>query len=144
MLQTLRLVSVVLGFIIVLGAAYLFFHKTAEAPAGEQEAGEQANDVLPLPASAPPLVVTHTISKGVHTVNGTIALPNPCYFLDVQAQISESDPSVVTLVFTASDEGGICVQVIDERSFEVEFEAPDEIELKAVKDGAYIPISEEE
>jgi hypothetical protein len=142
MLQTLRILAVVLGFVIVFGTAYLLFNDTADAPA-DTETQEESADTLPLPNEAEPLTVSRSFSKGTHTVEGTISLPNPCYFLDVVATVSDSMPQVVTLTFTTADEGGICVQVIDERDFSVSFEAEEDIILKAVRDGVEISITEE-
>src|SRR3989344_1658588 len=133
MLQQLKVASLVLGFIVVLGAAYLIFSGIAEAPVEDLSRGDQIQTELPLPGDTQPLLITRTFSDGVHTVTGVVQLPNPCYFLDVKAHVGDGEPRELTLTFTTADEGGICIQVIDEREFEVEFEAPENIVLHAIK-----------
>ena len=142
MLQTLRILAVVIGFVIVFGAAYLLFNNQVAAPE-EINLQDELTDSLPIPNETPSLTVSRTFSKGTHAVEGTILLPNPCYFMDVVATVSDSMPPVATLTFTTADEGGICVQVTDEREFSVSFDATEDAVLKAVKDGVEIPISEE-
>lgn len=141
MLQTLKVLAVVLGFIIVAGSAYLYVGAVRiQDDSANSAALSHSEVVLPLPSDTPPLVVTDSFSKGSHTVSGTITLPNPCYFMDVSVEVLEGEPQVATLTFTTSDEGGICVQVIDEREFSVTFEAREDVLLKAIKDGAELSI----
>jgi hypothetical protein len=71
------------------------------------------------------VVVTHTYSDGLHTLRGKLFLPTPCHELETDAVVMESLPEQVNVNLNIVEPGEkiFCIQVIDERDFEVTFQA---------------------
>gem|GEM_PF-1964082 len=86
-------------------------------------------------ASAQPLAEKATgvdyAGNGMHTVEGTVTLPNPCYTLSVSAENHGGSPEEVVLRFTAEQTADICAQVIFEAPFRVSFDAANNAVLSA-------------
>lgn len=112
------------GVIALVAGAWLFFRNKEELA------------VKPLAEKA---VGVHYVSGGVHVVEGTVALPNPCYALSVAVEKLGSKPEEVLvdvwLRFTATPTADVCAQVIHEAPFRATFEASDNAKLEATING---------
>ncbi len=75
------------------------------------------------PASnIPPEVIVHdSFKKGIHTITGTVAVPNACASVNADAHISEgmeaSSTSNILIALTIADDAGICLQLPAQASF---------------------------
>jgi len=80
------------------------------------------------------ITAVHSFKSGLHDYTGTIALPNPCYILSVDAMVKESFPEDVTIRFTVQEEKGdkVCAQVLTEKGFRIIFQASIEARVSAV------------
>lgn len=124
----------------VLAAAYVVFIIMAPdslAPTPDDMStgvnGRNGTDVITDQAQ---VVLTNSVyANGEHMVRGTIQLPTPCYDLVHEVMILESYPEQVVISFTSADRGGICVQVIDDRAFEVKFRASEQANVRATLNG---------
>jgi hypothetical protein len=127
----LKIILIILAFF---AFAYLLFILMADniiAPTVDD--GSPIND--PISGEAQTVSVARSFANGTHTVKGVISLPTPCYELTHDVMIMESYPEQVVIQFTAKDQGGICVQVIDERPFEVTFQASEQATVRATLNG---------
>lgn len=106
----------IVGVMVLVAGAGLFF-RNKEEPA-----------VKPLAEKA---VGVHYAGGGVHVVEGTVALPNPCYALSVTVEKRGSNPEKVLLRFTATPTANVCAEVLYEAPFRATFEASDNAELSA-------------
>lgn len=70
--------------------------------------------------------VTKTFAGNTHTYAGVITLPTPCYNLDVEAIVAESFPEQVRIEIIAIPTGEVCVQVLTDKDFEVNFQASEQ------------------
>ena len=134
---------IVLGVIIVaiLGMYYLFYSQEVVAPIKEID-----ETVVTAPEQSAPIIeevlIVHGFNKGVHTVSGNLTLPTPCYTLNADVMLSSSTPVVATLHFSSGDAGGMCIQVLDERPFEVSFKAAEDATIKGLWNGTEISLTE--
>lgn len=84
-----------------------------------------------------PLVVDWSYRAGRHTLVGVISTPTPCHGLHSDVIVAESYPEQVTVNFMisppASDE--VCLQVIDQKPFNVSFEASRNAKIRATLNG---------
>lgn len=78
---------------------------------------------------------THFVGDGVHTVEGTVMLPNPCYTLTVATEKRASSPEEVLLRFTAEKTADVCAQFLYEAPFRLTFQAGKDVVLKAEING---------
>ncbi|TSC78828.1 MAG: hypothetical protein G01um101429_651 [Parcubacteria group bacterium Gr01-1014_29] len=106
----------VVGVMVLVAGAWLFFRNKKE-PAAK-----------PLAEKA---VGVHYAGGGVHVVEGTVALPNPCYALSVAVEKRGSSPEKVLLRFTATPTADVCAEVIYSAPFRATFDAADNAELSA-------------
>lgn len=64
--------------------------------------------------SIPALTVHDVYKKGVHTITGSIALPNACAAVGAEAGLVSAEASStphIILAISTIDEGGICLQL---------------------------------
>lgn len=100
-------------------------------------AEENDNEVVELPG--PEVVrVNHFFENGLHTVEGTITLPTPCYSLETNVAVTKatddgSDKAVLNFVATSGT--GVCTQVIADKFFSTSFEAGENAEITATYNG---------
>jgi len=78
--------------------------------------------------------------EGVHTYEGVVLLPTPCYSLESEAIVRESYPEQVTISFLSEDSGEVCIQVIDERPFKVIFQASEEANIDVLFNDQQVPL----
>ena len=83
------------------------------------------------------IIATHTYENGMHRLVGSITLPTPCYKMDVSTVIAESLPEQVTLDFAVTEpsQDVICAQVLDDREFDLQFEASPNPVMRAKVNG---------
>ncbi|MCI0619830.1 hypothetical protein L0Y40_02225 [Candidatus Wolfebacteria bacterium] len=67
------------------------------------------------------LTITHEYSGGVHHYAGVVTVPTPCHALTTDATVAESFPEQIRIVLTttAPAPDTVCIQVLDQESFEV-------------------------
>lgn len=94
----------------------------------------------PTPQPAQTLYASHIYNNGVHTVSGTIQMPTPCHELKIDSRIMESYPEQVVLDFTTVDTGAICVQVIADKPWSVEFKASEQARITARVNGVPVQL----
>lgn len=81
------------------------------------------------------VIATKTFVDGTHTVSGVIALPTPCHQLTTEARVMESFPEQVVIDINIVDTGAICIQVIDERPWQVQVQASEQATFRATFNG---------
>ncbi len=130
-----------IAIIAIVSVYYIFFSQEVVAPVTDLPA-ETVEDVDVMQPSTQSVSVHRSYAKGVHTVEGVITLPTPCYTLATQVEVSSSSPSVATIYFSSGDPGGMCIQVIDERAFKTTFKGAESVTLKGIMNGTEIALSE--
>lgn len=139
--MSLRL-KIILIFLALLGGLYLVFFLMADRLVAPTILDNPAlNGTDPLTGGAQTISVTRSYANGTHTLRGVIALPTPCHTLSQEVRIMESYPEQVVIDFISEDSGAICVQVIDERPFEVTFQASDAVTIRATLNGKPLVLS---
>ncbi len=133
--MTLRL-KIILIFLALLGGLYLAFVLMADrlvAPTISNNPVSNGTD--PITGEEQTVVITRSYANGTHTLRGVIALPTPCHTFSQEVRVMESYPEQVVIDFTSKDSGAICVQIIDERPFEVTFQASEAATIRATLNG---------
>lgn len=87
-----------------------------------------------------PLVVDHFFAEGVHTIEGTLQTPTPCYIVASDARVAESAPEQVTIAITATATGDVCAQVLASKIFSVTFSASEGAVLSATINGVSVDL----
>lgn len=105
------------------------------APIEEPGLGETVQPVQPPQPVATAIQASHTFAKSVHNISGTMQVPTPCHELKVEARIMESYPEQVVVDFNIVDTGAICVQVIADKPWSVEFIASEQARISARVNG---------
>ena len=63
-------------------------------------------------------------------------LPTPCHVLKREAVVDDNDPARVVLELTTRYlEDVVCAQVMTSNSFEIEFDVPEDAEIRATFNG---------
>lgn len=79
------------------------------------------------------LEVKHSFASGVHTFTGTIDIPTPCHAVNVLADKDNSVGDVtITLITQKPDPDLVCIQVIDQYTFEVDVAGDESTQLMGV------------
>lgn len=139
--MTLRL-KVILIFLALLGGLYLAFVLMADrlvAPTIPDNPASNGN--VPVTGEEETISVTRSYANGTHILRGVIPLPTPCHELSQDVRVMESYPEQVAIDFTSKDSGAICVQIIDERPFEVTFQASEAATIRATLNGKPLILS---
>ena len=85
--------------------------------------------------------VRRSFANGMHTMQGHVILPNPCYDFTHEVVNAESFPEQVIIDFTVIPRAEVCVQVLDEREFTVTFQASEQALITARINGEAITLS---
>ncbi|OGE84904.1 MAG: hypothetical protein A3J48_02210 [Candidatus Doudnabacteria bacterium RIFCSPHIGHO2_02_FULL_46_11] len=85
----------------------------------------RARQEEPVDASPQTIKAKHAFAAGEHTLSGKLNLPTPCHELEYETIITQSYPEQITINFKISPPAVdvICIQVVDEREFTIEFAA---------------------
>ncbi len=90
-------------------------------------------------ATAVPVVALHdSFKKGVHTITGSIEVPNACTLATANATLSgdaSSTQKIVVQVSVPADEG-MCLQVPTKINFGVKLSAPAHLPIEATINGS--------
>jgi hypothetical protein len=81
------------------------------------------------------ITAKHQFKDGTHIVAGDVNLPTPCYVLNTEARVAESQPEQVTLVFTTQTEPNVCAQVVTTERFKIDFKADENATITATWNG---------
>lgn len=139
--STIKLGALAVALIAIITVYYFFFSQEVVAPETNVEEVPIENQI-PEESAPTSVSISRTYSKGTHTVRGVISLPTPCYTLATDVEVSSTTEPLATIVFSSGDPGGMCIQVIDEREFEVNFKAPEGVALKGLLNGTEISLTE--
>src|SRR3989344_7481643 len=82
----------------------------------------------------------HYVGDGIHTVEGTVTLPNPCYTLSVVSEKRSGAPEEVLLRFTANQTADVCAQVLYSAPFRLTFDADEHANLSGEINGVSFPL----
>lgn len=88
-----------------------------------------------LPAETQTITAEHAFRSGTHIVAGSISVPTPCDSLDVTARVMESFPEQVVLDFKTTSSDDVCVQVVSDRRFKLDFKASENASIRATMNG---------
>lgn len=117
------------ALILLIAAVIYFLPKTHEV------ARENSDEVAEIP-----VLFTNVFEDGTHTVSGVATLRNRCQPFDASGVLdSEVSPNVVRIELLAGDDEGVCLQIPEERSFEVSVEGPADSTVQVFVNG--IPTS---
>lgn len=103
-------------------------------PTGENQAAVGA---VVSPGQLP---ANHYFSAGRHTIQGSVSLPTPCHELSTEVFVAESAPVQVRIDFKTTLTSEICAQVITDKFFSVEFDAPAAVVITATWNGASLEL----
>ena len=122
MSTTLKSVLIKIFFIAVFGFLLLLVLQWAEKLPASQN---QTENPSPINLKLEVVVAQHLYQNGNHILEGELELPNPCYKMDVVGGMDQESGKAI-LDFKISPPAGdeICIQVIDQRKFHVEFPGP--------------------
>lgn len=84
--------------------------------------------------------VTHRFADGIHNFSGSVSVPTPCHELSVTAQVLESFPEQIVLVFVTKSTADVCAQVIAEKDFSIEVSASEAARVRGTLDGEPVAI----
>jgi hypothetical protein len=82
--------------------------------------------VVPSPASSVPAVTLHdAFKKGVHTITGSLNVPNPCTTVSTQATLQGTASSTQSILvqISLSADSGVCLQVVTRATFQTTLSA---------------------
>ncbi|MBL1434402.1 hypothetical protein COB87_002460 [Candidatus Wolfebacteria bacterium] len=123
---------IIIAAIILLG--YLFW------PSAQNDQAVDLADNTALVQTEEEFVISHKYDDGVHTISGEITLPTPCHELNENIRIAESFPEQVFMDLFIIDTGGICIQVLDQRSFSIDVEVDEAASFSLTIDGESISV----
>lgn len=122
--------ALIIAVVIFIGFVISVPH-TREVPAPE--------DAAPTAASIGPSVVTlkDTYTKGVHTISGSLLLPNPCTILTSDAELvgTASTTEIIVITLTAAVDTGVCLQVPTQATFSATVTAPADLPISVLFNG---------
>lgn len=124
--------------LLILGALTVFtFTLLQPEPSSPEEVAPQATDVTTDIARDDIIVsAKQQYQDGTHTIAGTVTVPTPCHGVTAEPFLVESGSSTVAEIrLTTVLEGDDCPSVSSDTTFRVIFDAPEEIEVRAVWDG---------
>lgn len=64
--------------------------------------------------TTPKITVNDSYKKGMHTITGSVEMPNACAVVSAEARIAPGDASStpsILIALTMADDGGVCLQV---------------------------------
>lgn len=127
------LAIIILTAIAFAGAAFI---KTTDAPPRNPPGGNEAppENITP-PAPEEIIPVSHSWEGGVHTYRGVLTIPTPCHRIRSSVVIAESFPEQVRIDLKRENSGQICIQVIAEAPFVVQFRASENARATVTLDG---------
>ncbi|MDP2651617.1 MAG: hypothetical protein Q8O94_00580 [bacterium] len=87
--------------------------------------------------SVPSVTVHDTFKKGVHTITGSLEVPNACVIVSAQAVLvgDASSPEGILVALSLSDDGGVCLQVPTRTSFSATIATPARVPITATVNG---------
>jgi hypothetical protein len=74
----------------------------------------------------------HEFEEGVHKIKGLVEMPSACHSLEIEARVAESYPEQVSIVFTSQSDAEVCILILEQREFEIEFNASDKASIKFI------------
>ena len=90
-------------------------------------------------APSVPVVALHDVfKKGVHTISGSIIVPNACTPVSATASLvgDASSTQSILVALTFQSDSGICLQVPTSAAFETTLAAPAKLPIQASVNGA--------
>ncbi len=132
-INTTALTAVTLLVLVALGLfgyTYFLLPEKVEAPEQTETASPRESDVV--------VTAQHQFSEGVHTIAGEFGVPTPCHRLEAETFVAEGGEIEVRLLTVLMDGSETCAQVITPARFKVTFEAPEDIKIRALLDGARV------
>lgn len=123
----------VIVILIAIGITYYFSTRNNETPVPVNQ--NPGGNGAVLPAETQTITAEHAFRNGTHIVAGTISVPTPCDSLGVTARIMESFPEQVVLDFKTTSSDDICVQVVSDRRFKIDFKSSENASIKATMNG---------
>lgn len=86
----------------------------------------------------PPVTLHDYYKKGVHTISGSIEVPNACTPVSVTATLSGSASSTqsILIAISSQNDSGICLQVPTRVLFKTMLTAPAALPIRATVNGA--------
>lgn len=127
------LAIIILAALALAGAAFI---KTSDGPPRNPPKGavEPPGNILP-PVPEDIIPASHSWKNGMHTYRGVLTMPTPCHRIRSSVVIAESFPEQVRIDLRREDLGQICIQVIAETPFVVQFEASENARVMVTLDG---------
>jgi hypothetical protein len=86
---------------------------------------------------APTVTLRDTFKKGVHTITGSIEVPNVCTTVTAEAVATGDTPDTerILVVISAPKEEGVCLQLPASADFSVTISAPASLPITATVNG---------
>jgi len=127
--MSLRIALIVFGGIVVLIVAFALFIPRAN------RVGEVAPKSDQTASSTPSVMIHDTIANGIHTISGSVLLPNPCTTLSASAEVATDTPQVITVLLSAPHDSGVCLEVPTSEIFSVTAAASTTASIEATVNG---------
>jgi hypothetical protein len=94
--------------------------------------------LLSVPSAVPSVVVRDVFKKSVHTLTGSIEMPNACTTLSVEASVqgNASTTEYILIAISMPDDAGICLQLPTNRDFNTTLSASADLPIIVTVNGA--------
>lgn len=117
----------VLVAITVCALVFAFFIPLFKARAPVTEEEVRANTL------SPEITLDDAYEKGVHTITGSVPVPNPCTTIEPSIELIASTSIRVDIIVIPAE--GLCVQTLDEKKFKLSIEAPETSDIEVYVNG---------
>lgn len=132
---TIGIFGVIIAIVIIFLLVFYVPRLTMESdqPVEHDGTEEEMQDTDTLPVRT--IEAMHQFIDGKHIIAGSVDLPTPCHTLREMIVVRESYPEQVTIEFTSATTAEVCIQVITEARFKVEFSASEKATIDATWNG---------
>jgi hypothetical protein len=88
-------------------------------------------------APVPAVTIRDVFKKGVHTLSGSLEVPNACTQVQVQATLlgEASSTQTIAVALTSDIDTGVCLQVPTKASFQTTLTAPAKLPIEVTVNG---------
>lgn len=84
------------------------------------------------------ITAKHQYKNGAHTIAGEVNMPTPCYILNVSSRNVNGE---VIIDFVSETNGDVCAQVVTTERFKVDFNAGENVVIKATWNGQPVELN---
>lgn len=134
-------ISVVALIILLFVGAALYSDKKAQDIDYFNERQKAIDEILNQPTTT--INAKHQYKDGQHIYLGYLEVPNPCYTHSVEVKKTEEITEIaVSYEEDLSENSGVCIQVISERTFKISFAGEDDENIIMTLNGEIVKLNQ--